>query len=200
MCPIIADALQYELFIVLDIPVDHMDVAYTPVSRTDFSGLHWEVTAWRMSHQDHTAIAKGDRPPVSPQSFPTTLGSLPETATDFSPPVPGLGQHWWDPADHPYGPFWVTLCSEGTRNDVIGLVYMYSEDEMIETEGGALELNDLPVRLTPNHMHFILAPKGFHGFHGQHWDLRFMFTPDEAHVTDERFRMRSMLKCFLKDS
>ncbi|MSQ40536.1 MAG: hypothetical protein EXR55_02520 [Dehalococcoidia bacterium] len=178
---------MYEWIAPMDIPVDHVDVAYTPVARLGHPGLHWEVTAWRIPHAEHAAIARGEKPTLTLREFPPAPPSLPQDATVFSNPIPLLGQHFWDPAVFPFGPFWVAVCGDDARYEVVGVVYMYSQKQMVRTPEGGWEYNNIPMQFTPNHFHFILVPPGFHGYDEPHWDLRVQFTAHETHMEDPRF-------------
>jgi len=191
---------MYEWISLVDMPVDHFDVAYTPIARPGFSGFHWEVTGWRIPHGEHAAIAQGERPAPTLRDFPLAPPGLPQDATDFSDPVPDLGQHFWKPADFPYGPFWAAICGDGALYEVVGVVDMYSQKEMTKTSEGGWERNDIPLHLTPNHFHFIQVPDGFHGFDGPHWDIRVQFTAHETHMEDPRFLTFYFDPCLLKIS
>ncbi len=103
--------------------------------------------------------------------------------------------HWWEAKDFPHGPFWVVACNEAVRLDMVGVVYMYSLEDMTKTPEGAWEFTNIPLRLSPTHMHFILVPDGFHGFQGPHWDLRVQFTSHDDHMTDSRFGLFSFIPC-----
>jgi hypothetical protein len=189
---------MYEWIAPMDIPVDHVDVAYSPVARLGFPGLHWEVTAWRIPHEEHAAIARGEKPAPTLRGFPLTHPGLPQDATEFSDPVPDLGQHFWKPADFPYGPFWVAICGDGALYEVIAVVYMYSQKEMTRTHEGGWERNDIPVHLTTDHFHLLTVGEGFHGFDGPHWDLRVQLTAHETHMEDPRLLAFNFDPCLAK--
>ncbi len=79
---------MYELVAGLDMPVDHFDVVDSLAPQPGLPGAHWEVTAWRISHQDHLAIARGEKPLLQLQDFPLAPEALPPQATTSSPPRP----------------------------------------------------------------------------------------------------------------
>ena len=192
--------MMYESVAPLDMSVDHFDVAFTTNARPGLTDPHWEITAWRVSHDDHVSISKGQNPSIEIRSYPTSPLNLPKEATMSTEPLLGLGQHWWAPDDHPNGPFWVTICNLEAKHEVVGVVYMYSDADMKHSSDATLEFLDIPLKYTPTHMHFILSPSGWHGFESNHWDLRVQFISHETHMSDWRFHPASFERCNSTDT
>ena len=102
---------------------------------------------------------------------------LPEGVITAGGVVPGMGEHWFDPAQMPLGPIY--LVHDG---EVIGIEYMWSEDMMqevsIPTPAGPEVFNalvPLPVGVTVDHADVALMPKGHEGFEVSHWDIHMYF-------------------------
>ncbi len=102
---------------------------------------------------------------------------LPEGLMTEGGVVPGMGEHWFNPAQMPLGPIY--LVYEG---EVIGVEYMWSEDMMqdvsIPTPAGPVEfkaLVPLPVGVVVDHATVTLMPLGHEGFEVPHSDIHMYF-------------------------
>ncbi len=102
---------------------------------------------------------------------------LPEGLITEGGVVPGMGEHWFNPAQMPLGPIYLVH-----EEEVIGVEYMWSEDMMqdvsIPTPDGAVEfkaLVPLPVGVVVDHVTVALMPLGHEGFEVPHWDIHMYF-------------------------
>ncbi len=102
---------------------------------------------------------------------------LPADAIKLSELVPGMGEHWANPAQLPLGPIYLVHDEE-----VIGLEYMWTEDMMQEVsiptpEGPEVfkDLGHLPVGATVDHVNVSFMLHGHEGFEVPHWDIHLYF-------------------------
>ncbi len=103
--------------------------------------------------------------------------TLPEGAEKLSEIVPGMGEHWANPAQLPLGP--VYLVHDG---EVIGVEYMFTTNLMQEVTANTPEgevtfkqLPGLPVNSYVNHMGIEFLPEGHEGFKEPHFDVHLYF-------------------------
>ena len=95
--------------------------------------------------------------------------------------IPGMGEHWFNPAQMPLGPIYLVY-----KGEVIGIEYMWSEDMMqdvsIPTPAGPEEfkaLVPLPVGVVVGHVTVALMPHGHEGFEVPHSDIHMYFITQE---------------------
>ncbi len=107
--------------------------------------------------------------------------TLPKEAVELSELVPGMGEHWGNPAQLPLGPIY--LVHDG---EVIGLEYMWTEDMMqevsIPTPEGPEVFNALVpllVGVIVDHVEIAFMPHGHEGFEVPHWDMHLYFISAE---------------------
>ncbi len=106
-----------------------------------------------------------------------TKPALPDDAQQLSDVVPGMGEHWANPADLPIGPIY--LVHDG---EVVGIEYMFTTDLMAEittdTPEGEMtfrQLPGLPVDTYVNHIGIEFLPQGHEGFEEAHFDVHLYF-------------------------
>ncbi len=102
---------------------------------------------------------------------------LPEGLMAEGGVIPGMGEHWFDPAQMPLGPIYLVHDEE-----VIGIEYMWTEDMMqevsIPTPAGPEEfkaLVPLPVGVVVDHVEVSFMPHGHEGFEMPHSDMHMYF-------------------------
>ncbi len=102
---------------------------------------------------------------------------LPADAQQLTEVVPGMGEHWANPAQLPLGPIY--LVHEG---EVIGIEYMFTTNLMEEitanTPEGEMTFKQLPglsVDAYVNHMGIEFLPQGHEGFDQPHFDVHLYF-------------------------
>ncbi len=102
---------------------------------------------------------------------------LPADAQQISEVVPGMGEHWANPANLPIGPIY--LVHDG---EVIGIEYMFTPNLMEEitaaTPEGEMTFRQLPgltVDAYVNHMGIEFLPEGHDGFEEEHFDVHLYF-------------------------
>lgn len=100
--------------------------------------------------------------------------SLPEGVVQLSPTVPGMGEHWGNPADMPLGPIYCV--HEGK---VVCLEFMIAQEEF--TAGKSWPALAGMEGLPPvNHLNVGFEPSGHEGFKVPHYDLHLYFlSPEE---------------------
>ncbi len=103
--------------------------------------------------------------------------TLPDNAQKLSDVVPGMGEHWANPADLPIGPIYLVHDEE-----VIGIEYMFTIDLMAEittaTPEGEMTFRQLPglrVDTYVDHMGIEFLPQGHEGFEEAHFDVHLYF-------------------------
>ncbi len=103
--------------------------------------------------------------------------TLPEGLMAEGGVIPGMGEHWFNPAQMPLGPIYLVY-----KGEVIGIEYMWTEAMMqevsIPTPAGPEEfkaLVPLPVGVTVDHVDVAFMPHGHEGFEVPHWDMHMYF-------------------------
>lgn len=102
---------------------------------------------------------------------------LPDDAIKLTDVIPGMGEHWANPANMPLGPIYLVY-----EEKVIGIEYMWSEDMMQEVtiptpEGDEhfLALAPLPVGVVVDHVDIAYMEHGHEGFDVPHSDVHMYF-------------------------
>lgn len=111
-------------------------------------------------------------------------GGIPEGAQQLSGIVPGMGEHWGNPADMPLGPIYGVM-----NNQVVFAEYMFTEAMLEEVsistpEGEATfkELTELMVGAPVDHIDVTFTPGGHDGFEESHWDVHAYLVSHEEHL------------------
>lgn len=102
---------------------------------------------------------------------------LPDDAIKLTDVIPGMGEHWANPANMPGGPIYLVY-----EEKVIGIEYMWDEDMMgevsIPTPEGDVNFKQLaPVMVgaTVDHVDIAFLPDGHEGFEVPHSDAHIWF-------------------------
>ena len=104
--------------------------------------------------------------------------SLPKDVIQLSGVVPGMGEHWGNPADLPLGPIY------GVSNGkVIFLEFMIDQDSF-KAGKSFLELAskagiELPM---VDHVDFNFEPQGHEGYEVPHYDVHMYFVSHDNHM------------------
>ena len=104
--------------------------------------------------------------------------SLPKDVIQLSGVVPGMGEHWANPADMPIGPIY------GVSNGkVIFLEFMIDQDSF-KTGKSFLELaSKAGIELPPvDHVDFNFEPQGHEGYEVPHYDVHMYFVSHDNHM------------------
>jgi hypothetical protein len=98
---------------------------------------------------------------------------LPEATVQISPVVPGMGEHWANPADLPLGPIYCVY-----EGKVICLEYMISQEDLAAGKSWP-ELTGLKNLPPIDHVNMGFEPDGHHGYEIPHYDMHIYFvSPD----------------------
>ena len=102
------------------------------------------------------------------------VDTLPEGVVQISPTVPGMGEHWANPADLPLGPIYCV--HEGK---IVCLEFMMAQEEF--TAGKSWPALAGMEGLPPvNHVNMGFEPHGHEGFEVPHYDVHLYFlSPEE---------------------
>lgn len=113
-----------------------------------------------------------------------SVEDLPAGTVQASPSVPGMGEHWVNFDDMPFGPIWGVY-----QGEVIFVEYMYSEDMLSEisipTPEGLetfLELANVGVDHAVDHIDVAFHPEGHEFFEVPHWDIHIYFISHALHM------------------
>ena len=100
---------------------------------------------------------------------------LPEGVVQLSPTVPGMGEHWGNPADMPLGP---TYCVH--QGKIICLEFMMAQDEFESGQSWPM-LAGMAGLPAPDHTHIGFQAAGHEGFEVPHYDIHMYYlSPDEV--------------------
>jgi hypothetical protein len=108
---------------------------------------------------------------------------LPKGVEQVSPFIPGMGEHWANPKDMPFGPIYCVI-----RGHVTCMEYMISQKDFAEGRS-FVELKpwfDGATQPAVNHMEFGFQPKGHHGFEVPHYDVHMYFVSPEVRNAPEK--------------
>ena len=106
------------------------------------------------------------------------VSSLPKDVIQLSGVVPGMGEHWANPAHLPLGPIY------GVSNGkVIFLEFMIDQDSF-KTGKSFLELaSKAGIELPPvDHVDFNFEPQGHEGYEVPHYDVHMYFVSHDNHL------------------
>ena len=99
---------------------------------------------------------------------------IPAEAVQLSPVVPGMGEHWANPADLPLGPIYCVF-----EGKIICLEFMISQQDLEAGKSWPVlqGIDNLP---PVNHLSIGFEPNGHDGFEIPHYDLHLYFlSPEE---------------------
>lgn len=103
---------------------------------------------------------------------------LPKDVVQLSGVVPGMGEHWGNPADLPLGPIY------GVSNGKIIFIEYMIDQASFEQGKSFLELaSKLDVPLPPvHHIDFNFEPNGHEGYEVPHYDVHLYFVSHDEHM------------------
>lgn len=100
--------------------------------------------------------------------------ALPEGVVQLSPTVPGMGEHWGNPANMPLGPIYCV--HEGK---IVCLEFMIAQEEFAAGKSWPA-LSGMEGLPAVNHLNVGFEPNGHEGFEVPHYDLHLYFlSPEE---------------------
>jgi hypothetical protein len=106
--------------------------------------------------------------------------TMPEGVVQVSPFVPGMGEHWADPKNLPFGPIYCVMDGRVTCME-----YMISQADF--AEGKSFELLrpwfDGAAQPAIDHMEFNFEPNGHEGYEVPHYDVHMYFVSPEVRQT-----------------
>lgn len=119
-------------------------------------------------------------PPVAATPSAPKKVTLPAGAQKVSDCIPAMGEHWANPANLPFGPFYLVA-----DKNVVGIEYMISEDELRknilttgdEKEGKPVVMPNLGMAF--DHIELNYEPNGHEGYTIPHYDLHMYLVPQE---------------------
>jgi hypothetical protein len=139
------------------------------------AGLFALGTGVVFAHDGKIQSAAVNQPVAGLDALPSTA-SLPEGVIQISPFVPGMGEHWANPKDLPFGPIYCVMDGKITCME-----YMISQADF--QAGKSFEL------LRPwfagaqqpaiDHMEFNFEPNGHEGYEVPHYDVHMYFVSPE---------------------
>ena len=125
------------------------------------------------------AAAQASRADTSFDKLPK-VESLPKGVVQVSPFVPGMGEHWANPATLPLGPIYCVM-----NGRVVCMEYMIAQKDFVA--GKSFE------KLVPwfagteqppiDHMEFNFEPNGHEGFTVPHFDVHMYFVSPGVRMT-----------------
>lgn len=110
----------------------------------------------------------------SPYDALPSADTLPEGVVQLSPTVPGMGEHWGNPADMPLGPIYCVH-----QGKIICLEFMIAQADFEAGQSwpALAGMEGLP---PINHMNMGFEPQGHEGFEDPHYDIHLFFlSPEE---------------------
>ena len=128
-------------------------------------------------------VASAQDAPVAPtqeelramQERAATLG-LPEGVVQLTPCVPGMGEHWANPAHMPFGPIYGVVGDE-----VVFVEIMPSQEQFARGESWLEVLVPLPGK-TIDHVDIEFLPHGHEGYEVAHYDIHAYFVTHAEHT------------------
>lgn len=110
------------------------------------------------------------------EGLPTT-DKLPDGVIQVSPFVPGMGEHWANPKDLPFGPIYCVM-----DGHVTCMEYMIAQDDL---EAGKSFTTLRPwfagaAQPALNHMEFNFEPNGHEGYTIPHYDVHMYLVSPET--------------------
>lgn len=100
---------------------------------------------------------------------------LPEGTIQLTPCVPGMGEHWANPADMPLGPIY------GVMGDKVTFVEIMPSQEAFANGEQWLEVLKPLDGYAIDHVDFEFQPQGHEGYEVPHYDIHAYFVTHEEH-------------------
>ena len=125
--------------------------------------------------QAQTAAASG--PAAGSLENLPSVEALPEGVVQVSPFVPGMGEHWADPKNLPFGPIYCVM-----DGHVTCMEYMIAQYDF-EAGKSFTELRPWRAGATQpaiDHMEFNFEPHGHEGYDVPHYDVHMYFVSPKA--------------------
>lgn len=130
-----------------------------------------------------TANADGECAPPMPSAEELAVMAeraaqlgLPQGVIQLSPCEPGMGEHWADPRDMPFGPIYGVVGDE-----VVFVEVMPSQEAFGAGESWTETLVPLP-GYAIDHVDIEFVPNGHPGYEIPHYDIHAYFTSHETHL------------------
>jgi len=104
--------------------------------------------------------------------------TLPKDVVQLSGVVPGMGEHWANPADMPIGPIY------GVSNGKVIFLEFMIDQESFKAGKSFLELASKAGIELPSidHVDFDFEPKGHEGYEVPHYDVHMYFISHDNHM------------------
>ena len=132
-----------------------------------------------LAHDAETQLASAPAKAGSLEGLPS-VRSLPEGVVQVSPVVPGMGEHWANPKDLPFGPIYCVI-----EGKVTCMEYMISQEDF-QAGKSWTELQPWFEGATQpaiDHMEFNFEPNGHEGYEVPHYDVHMYFVSPEIRQT-----------------
>lgn len=110
--------------------------------------------------------------------------ALPAGVVQVSPYVPGMGEHWANPANLPFGPIYCVVDGRITCME-----YMISQKDFAEgvSHNKLAPWFDGKRQPAINHIDIGFEPNGHHGYEIPHYDIHMYFLSPEARQAADKF-------------
>ncbi len=104
--------------------------------------------------------------------------AMPEGVQQLSPVVPGMGEHWANPADLPLGPIYCVF-----EGKIVCIEFMMAQEDFAAGESWP-DLRGMEGLPPVNHVNIGFEPQGHKGYEIPHYDMHlyFLSTDDMAQV------------------
>lgn len=127
------------------------------------------------------ALAQEGPPALSPEQVEAMTAraaelGLPEGTMNITPCVPGMGEHWANPADMPLGPIY------GVVGDEVVFVELMPSQEAFANGESWLEALVPPGGQTIDHVDFEFMEVGHEGYEVPHYDIHAYFVGHQEHL------------------
>jgi len=134
-------------------------------------------------------LAIGAADTASAGSLKAELSQLPRTealpagVVQVSPYVPGMGEHWANPANLPFGPIYCVV-----EGHITCMEYMVSQKDFAEgvSHNKLVPWFDGKRQPAINHIDIGFEPNGHHGYESPHYDIHMYFLSPEARQAGDK--------------
>ena len=152
-----------------------MERMVTPLAA---AGLFALSTGILFAHETQQ-IAAAETPAAGLENLPES-SSLPDGVIQVSPVVPGMGEHWADPKNLPFGPIYCVIDGRITCME-----YMISQADFEAGKSFELLRPWLAGATQPaiDHMELNFEPQGHKGYEVPHYDVHMYFVTPELRQT-----------------
>ncbi|WP_210241206.1 hypothetical protein [Mesorhizobium sp. B3-2-1] len=108
---------------------------------------------------------------------------LPAGVVQISPYVPGMGEHWANPANLPFGPIYCVI-----EGHITCMEYMISQKDFAEgvSHNKLVPWFDGKRQPPINHIDIGFEPNGHHGYEIPHYDIHMYFLSPEARLAGDK--------------